>query len=41
MRWHSAAAESCFSAIDDFSVAALVDFASSVSANVEAWFNGD
>ena len=35
------AAERCFFAVDDFSVAALVDSASEVGADVEAWFNGD
>ena len=35
------AAERCFFTIDNFSVGALVDFASAVSANVEAWFNSD
>ena len=35
------AAECCFFTIDDFSVAAFIDFATAVSANIEAWFNGD
>ena len=35
------AAESCFFAIDGFSVAAFVDFAAAVSADVKAGFNGD
>ena len=35
------AAERCFSVVDDFSVTALVDFASAVCADVEAWFNSD
>ena len=35
------AAKRCFFAVDDFSVAAFVDFAAAVSADVEAWFNGN
>ena len=35
------AAESCLFAIDDFSVAAFIDFASTVGANIKAWFNSD
>ena len=35
------AAERSLSALDNFAVAAFVDFTSTVSANVEAWFNSD
>lgn len=35
------ATEGYFVSVDDFAVASLVDLAAAVSANVEAWFNGD
>jgi len=34
-------AKCCFLALDDFTVAALVNFAAAVSANINAWFNGN